>query len=77
VRLVDAAGTVAPHAVVQLSGRIGSLAFSPDGRWLALTWPHSDALLFAPVGRAGRLLTVGRIAAQFGGVHPELRGWMP
>jgi len=78
VRLVDASsGTLAPRAVVRLSGRIGSLAFSPNGRWLALTWPHSDALLFAPVGHAGRLLTVGRIASQFGGAHPELRGWMP
>ncbi len=78
VRLVDGhAGTLAPRAVLRLSGRIGSLAFSPNGRWLAVTWPTSDALLFAPVGHAGRPLAVGGLASQFGGVRPELRGWMP
>jgi WD40 repeat protein len=78
VRLVDArSGTLAPRALLRLSGRLGSLAFSPDGRWLAVTWPRGDALLFAPIRHAGGPLTVGRLAAQFGGVRPELRGWMP
>jgi hypothetical protein len=78
VRLVDAgSGTLAPRAVLRLSGRIGSLAFSPDASWLAVTWPRGDALLFVPVGHAGQALTVGRLASQFGGVRPELRGWMP
>lgn len=40
---------------------IRSLAFSPDGRWLAFAWPQADQLLFQRVRGRPRLLTVGRV----------------
>lgn len=57
------------------------LAWSPNGRWLLVTWPAADQWVFVRVAGAPRIAAVSRIAQQFGahtssGVEfPRLDGW--
>lgn len=60
-------------------GRLGDVAWSPDGRWLLLTWPDADQWLFihprstaraqvkaaSDIGRGARVVTVPKISRQF------------
>jgi hypothetical protein len=46
------------------SGAFGDIAWSPDARWLLVTWPSADQWLFVPRG-GGRIRAVGNISAQF------------
>ncbi|ADB49196.1 WD40 repeat domain-containing protein [Conexibacter woesei] len=48
------------------AGTIRSLAFSPDGRWLAFAWPPSDQWIFERVGGRPRLATVGHVTRRLG-----------
>jgi hypothetical protein len=62
------------------AGRIDSVAFAPDGRWLAIGWPSADQLVFVRLGRGPRLEAVSDVARQFDpGARaprfPELAGW--
>jgi len=61
---------------------LGQLAWSPNGRWLLLTWPAADQWIFlrTTLGRGRRLLAVSRIAEQFAPGrrplgYPGLDGW--
>jgi hypothetical protein len=61
---------------------LGQLAWSPNGRWLLITWPAADEWIFVrtTVGRGRRLLAVSRIAQQFAPGrqprgYPQLDGW--
>ncbi|HWF26134.1 MAG TPA: hypothetical protein VG275_11840 [Solirubrobacteraceae bacterium] len=53
---------------------LGPLAWSPNGRWLLITWPAADQWIFVrtTVGRGRRLLAVSRIAEQFAPGRPPL-----
>jgi hypothetical protein len=70
-----------PTRVLSGAGLAG-LAWSPNGRWLLITWPASDQWIFVrtSTGAGPRLLAVSRVAEQFasGGRsrgYPELDGW--
>jgi DNA-binding beta-propeller fold protein YncE len=79
------AGTRSKRRVFAGTGRLSDLAWSPDGRWLALGWPTADQWLFirspARQARAPRLQAVANITRQFSpGVagpttFPRMRGW--
>jgi hypothetical protein len=63
-----------PHRFFRLTGRIGQIAWSPNGRWLLVTWPAADQFLF--VRSARRIRAVSGIARQFGGgAFPRIGGW--
>ncbi|MDQ6805269.1 MAG: hypothetical protein M3065_09960, partial [Actinomycetota bacterium] len=61
---------------------LGQLAWSPNGRWLLITWPAADQWIFVRtrLGRGRRLLAVSRIAEEFAPGrrprgYPGLDGW--
>jgi len=63
----------APRRLFRVTGRIGQIAWSPNGRWLLVTWPAADQFLFVH-GR--RIRAVSGITRQFGGGgFPSLGGW--
>ena len=66
--------TVGGRQVFAGAGRFGGLAWSPDGRWLLVTWPDADQLVFLRVGPRPKLVAYANIARQFGS-FPELAGW--
>src|SRR4029077_8564896 len=35
-----------PRRLFRVTGRIGQIAWSPNGRWLLVTWPAADQFLF-------------------------------
>jgi WD40 repeat protein len=63
-----------PRRLFSGAGRFGDVAWSPDGRWLALAWESADQLLFLRADGGGRVLAYSRIAEQFSS-FPGLRGW--
>ena len=63
----------APRRLFRVTGRIGQIAWSPNGRWLLVTWPDADQFLFV---RGRRIHAVSGISRQFGGgAFPTLGGW--
>lgn len=62
-------------------GRLGQIAWSPDGERLLITWPQADQWLFVPVGGRAHLKAVGEISRQFNpgarasGRFPSIAGW--
>jgi hypothetical protein len=62
-----------PRRLFRVTGRIGQIAWSPNGRWLLVTWPDADQFLFV---HGHRIRAVSGIARQFGGgAFPSLGGW--
>ena len=64
-----------------LSGAgLGQLAWSPDGRWLLVSWPAADQWVFVRVAGTPRIAAVSRIAHQFSARDaqagfPRIEGW--
>ncbi len=64
-----------------LSGTgLRQLAWSPDGRWLLVSWPAADQLVFVRVTGRPRIAAASRIARQFATpasarAFPSLEGW--
>jgi Tol biopolymer transport system component len=56
------------------TGAFRDLAWSPDGRWLLVTWPTADQLVFVPVAGGARIRAAAAIDSQFGG-FPRVTGW--
>jgi hypothetical protein len=56
------------------SGTFGELGFSPDGRWVLVSWPTANQWVFLRTGHPRRIVGVSRISSQFGG-FPRLKGW--
>jgi hypothetical protein len=71
--------SVAPQEIFTGAGRFGSLAYSPDGHWLLLTWPTANQWLFIR-SENQRIAAVSAIASQFSSgsqriAFPTLDGW--
>ncbi len=64
----------APRRIFAGAGRLGEVAWSPDGRWLLLAWPSADQWLFIRSTGVRRLLAYSHIAEQFGR-DPRVLGW--
>jgi hypothetical protein len=65
-----------PRRIFSGAGHFGDVAWSPDGRWLLLSWPSADQLLFIRSTGVRRLLAYSHVTEQFGGrAFPGLRGW--
>ncbi len=69
-----------PAARRELSGvGLGQVAWSPDGRWLLVSWPAANQWVFIRVLGAPRISAVSRITQQFSsgtrGRLPGLEGW--
>jgi hypothetical protein len=62
VRLVDVDHPGHARLLFAGPGTFGDLAWSPDGRWLLLTWPTADQWLFL---RGSHVHAVANIAEQF------------
>jgi hypothetical protein len=57
-----------------------SLAWSPDGQWLAVGWPGANQFVFIRVGAQLKLYAVANVARQFdpnalGPRFPTIAGW--
>jgi Tol biopolymer transport system component len=53
------------------------LTWSPDGRWLLVTWPAANQWVFVHARGRPRIIAVSNIARQFGSRRrfPSLEGW--
>jgi hypothetical protein len=56
------------------TGRFDQLAFSPNGRWLLVSWPTANQWVFVRAGRHRKIVGASRISAQFGS-FPRVEGW--
>lgn len=63
-------------------GRLTGLTWSPDAKWLLVSWPAADQWVFLEIpGGVRRIEAVGNIAAEFdpgalGGEFPRVQGWV-
>jgi dipeptidyl aminopeptidase/acylaminoacyl peptidase len=70
-----------PRRLFAGQGRFSDLAWSPDGRWLLVSWPDADQWLFVRSTRVRKLDAVSGIRRQFDpggekrGRFPSLGGW--
>jgi hypothetical protein len=55
-------------------GRLGEPALSPGGKWLAVTWPDADQLVFVRVKGRPKLLAVSGLRRQFS-ANTSVAGW--
>jgi hypothetical protein len=62
------------HTVFRGTGAFQQLAWSPDGRWLLVTWQTANQWVFVRPGHPRRIVGASRITAQFGG-FPRVSGW--
>jgi hypothetical protein len=62
------------RSVFRGTGVFEQLAWSPNGRWLLVTWPTANQWVFVRNSRSRRIVGASRISAQFGG-FPRLAGW--
>lgn len=80
VALVDlAARAPMPRRVLAGVG-LGQVLWSPDGRWLLVTWPAANQWVFVRLMGAPRIAAVSRISQQFSAAgrnpgFPTLDGW--
>jgi WD40-like Beta Propeller Repeat len=81
VTLPSATATPMRRRVLSGTG-LGQLAWSPDGRWLLVSWPAADQWVFVRVAGTPRIAAVSRIARQFSvrDAHgeagfPRIEGW--
>jgi WD40 repeat protein len=73
-----AAHATAPRRVLAGAG-LRDLVWSPDGRWLLVSWPAADQWVFIRVAGTPRIDAVSHIARQFSarghGGFPHIEGW--
>jgi hypothetical protein len=62
------------RSVFRGTGVFRQLAWSPNGRWLLVTWPTANQWVFIQNGGPRRIVGASRISAQFG-AFPHLAGW--
>jgi hypothetical protein len=58
------------------TGVFDDLAWSPDGRWLLVSWPTADQWVFVRTGGTKRIRAVANVAEQFRSrAFPRVEGW--
>jgi hypothetical protein len=71
----------APRRLFAGLGRLAEVVYSPDGRWLLLTWRSADQWLFLNPAHPGRVAAVADVSAQFDPgatspvAFPSVAGW--
>jgi hypothetical protein len=78
VRGASEVGAGRDRLLITIPGATNGLAWSPDGRWLAVAAQRADAWLLLRVrdGRLGGVRTLERVSARFGNGHAaRLEGW--
>ncbi len=79
--LVMVAATGRQRLLFAGAGRLGGVTWSPDGRWLLVSWPAADEFLFVRTEGPPRVQAVARIARDFdpragaGAAAPTPAGW--
>ena len=68
-----------PRVVLTAPGA-RQLAWSPDNRWILVSWPPADEWVFVHAAGVPRVIAMSRIAEQFGARRsargfPSLEGW--
>lgn len=74
----DLAGRRPQLRPVLAGARLADLDWSPDGRWLVVSWPAADQLVFVRALGGPRIAAVSGISHAFGGSlagFPQLDGW--
>jgi hypothetical protein len=56
------------------TGDFDRITWSPNGRWLLVSWPTAGQWVFLEPGHPRRIEGVSRISSQFGG-FPRVEGW--
>jgi hypothetical protein len=56
------------------TGELRDIAWSPDGRWLLVTWPTADQWVFVRVAGGRRIVAVSGITRQLG-ARARIAGW--
>ena len=65
------------RSLFHVAGMLAQIAPSPDGRWLLVTWPNADQLIFVRADGRG-IRAVSNISGQFrSGTFPTVEGWAP
>ena len=62
------------RVVFRGTGEFRDLAWSPDGRWLLLTWPTADQWVFVRIAGPRRIVAVSGITRQLG-AGATVAGW--
>lgn len=67
---------VGPRVVFRGTGVFEDISWSPDGKWLLVTWPTADQWVFVRVAGGRRIRAVANVTRQFeGGAFPKIAGW--
>jgi WD40-like Beta Propeller Repeat len=74
VLLLDARTLRTSARVFAGRGPFAGASWSPDGRWLLVSWPAADQWVFVQVRGGRRVTAVSNIAAQFEG-YPRSVSW--
>jgi hypothetical protein len=62
----------------QGTGTFGGATWSPDGRWVAVSWPEADQLVFVRAAGPRRIEAAANLSRQFESTSsPRLAGWCP
>jgi hypothetical protein len=65
-----------PKRVFEGAGRLASVNWSPNARWLVAGWPTADQLVFVRVGATPKLEAVSNVSRQFlSRTFPGIAGW--
>src|SRR6202012_5397054 len=80
VALANLARRRAPLRPILPGAGVRQATWSPDGRWLLVSWPAANQWVFVHVSGTPRIRAVSRIAQQFGtgsapSTVPRLEGW--
>lgn len=68
--------TDARNVLLSGPGQFEGLAWSPDGRWLLVTWPAADQWIFIRTAEGRRIRAVSNISEQFRSrSFPRVEGW--
>jgi hypothetical protein len=65
------------RTLLHITGALGQVVASPDGRWLLLTFPSADQWIFVRAQGAHAIRAFSGITRQFGGgTVPTVSGWV-